>query len=90
MKKLKFKGKAYNGTDPETNEWLAVLTGEVVTVSDVKAEQLKRDFPKDWQGEQEAINAPEAPAPAPEKAPEASAAAPKKAPKKVSKKAKRK
>ena len=39
----------YKGRDPETNLAVYVRSGEVTKVSQAKAEQLKKDFPKDWE-----------------------------------------
>ncbi len=48
MIKLKFNGKAYSGMDPENNFVIRVTNGSVIEVSNTKAEQLLKDFPKDW------------------------------------------
>lgn len=45
---LKFIGVRYNGIDPETNATIQVVGGQYVTVSDSKAEQLLKDYPKFW------------------------------------------
>lgn len=46
--KLKHIGNGYSGFDPGTNQPITVAPGEIVEVSDAKAEQLLADFPEEW------------------------------------------
>ena len=39
----------YNGYDPETGEFVTAGIGETIEVSDAKAAQLLKDFPKAWE-----------------------------------------
>lgn len=48
MKKVKHIGDGYHGFDSVNESFIFVRKGESVEVSDVKAEQLLRDFPKEW------------------------------------------
>ena len=50
--KLKFNGimmKIYRGFDPATRTVIVAHPGATVTVSQIKAVQLFKDFPKDWE-----------------------------------------
>jgi hypothetical protein len=47
----KLKAKPYRGFDPEFVEHVAADPGEVVEVSQEKADQVLKDFPKDWEKE---------------------------------------
>lgn len=48
MKRVKHTGEGYHGFDVEMDRWIFVKTGEVVDVSDGKADQLFADFPTMW------------------------------------------
>lgn len=47
---LEFIGKSYHGVDAgfKPHVHIEVKTGDVVDVSEVKADQLLSDFPKEW------------------------------------------
>lgn len=49
MKNVKHIGDGYNGFDPVENRFIFTSNGDVVSVSDVKADQLFADFPKEWE-----------------------------------------
>ncbi|MBP8954570.1 MAG: hypothetical protein KBI47_19390 [Armatimonadetes bacterium] len=49
MRHLAHLGKGYQGWDTGRDQLLKCSTGEIVAVSDEKAEQLLSDFPNDWQ-----------------------------------------
>lgn len=46
---MKFSGKQYNGSDPETGNMVRVVGGQKVEVSETKSEQLLKDYPKFWE-----------------------------------------
>lgn len=48
MKKVKHIGEGYHGYDTGSDIHIFVKKDETVVVSDVKAEQLFCDFPKEW------------------------------------------
>jgi hypothetical protein len=74
MKRLKHLGQGYHGTLPaEETGTIFVKPGEVVEVSQAKAEQLFADFPGEWEETEDAVGAPIQPVAAAAVAPETEA-----------------
>ena len=48
FKYVKLVGESYKGIDQVTGEFLNLIEGDVARVSDAKAAQLAKDFPKDF------------------------------------------
>lgn len=52
--KLRFSGKEYRGADPITGKDIVARAGDEIELSDHKAAQLLKDYPKHWVKPEEA------------------------------------